>query len=49
MYSKARQDQGGAGAEGQPGQGASPGNGGEGAQQGKKEDVVDADFKEVKD
>jgi molecular chaperone DnaK len=49
MYSKARQDQGGAGAEGHPGQGASPGNGGEGAQQGKKEDVVDADFKEVKD
>ena len=44
MYSKARQ---GAGAEAHPGAGASPdGNGGE---QAKKEDVVDADFKEVKE
>ncbi len=47
MYSKARQSQG-AGAEAHPGAGASPdSNGGE--QQAKKEDVVDADFKEVKE
>ena len=47
MYSKARQ--GAAGAEGHPGAGASPGGDGGAEQQGKKEDVVDADFKEVKD
>ena len=46
MYSKARQ--GAAGAEGHPGAGAAPGDGGS-QEQGKKEDVVDADFKEVKD
>jgi len=51
MYSKTRQ----AGAEGGAGagpDGASGGNGGaaeaDGASESKKEDVVDADFKEVK-
>jgi len=45
MYSKTRAQQGAAG--GQAGPGAAPNDGG--GEQDKKEDVVDADYREVKD
>ena len=48
MYSKTRAQQGGAGPDA-AGAGAGGSTDGGGADQGKKEDVVDADYREVKE